>query len=44
MEGKLSNANFVERADPEVVENERTRLVEMKNELELLERNLGGLG
>lgn len=41
--GKLSNKNFVERADPEVVEVERARHSEMTQELELLERNLAGL-
>ena len=39
---KLENKNFVERADPAVVEAERERLDELKIELELLERNLAG--
>ncbi|MFT5286955.1 MAG: valyl-tRNA synthetase [Planctomycetota bacterium] len=43
VEGKLGNAKFVERADPEVVELERTRLGEMQHEMALLARNLEGL-
>ena len=42
-EKKLGNASFVERADPEIVEGERARLVELGVELELLTRNLAGL-
>ncbi len=40
---KLANPSFVERADPDIVEGERTRRAEMGLELELLERNLAGL-
>ncbi len=40
---KLANANFVSRADPEVVEQERARLVELELEAELVRRNLAGL-
>jgi valyl-tRNA synthetase len=42
IDAKLANKNFVERADPEVVEEERARKVELANELELLERNIAG--
>ena len=42
-ERKLGNAKFVERADPEIVEAERARLVELGHEAELLNRNLAGL-
>jgi len=42
LEAKLGNAAFVERADPEVVAEERARFVEMNLELRLLERNLAG--
>ena len=41
-ERKLANKNFVERADPEVVEAERQRMDELRLEKELLERNLAG--
>jgi valyl-tRNA synthetase len=40
---KLGNASFVERADPDIVAGERARREELRLELELLERNLGGL-
>ncbi len=40
---KLANASFVERADPGIVAEERTRLCELETELELLERNIAGL-
>jgi len=40
---KLQNQGFLQGADPEVVEAERTRQTEMKHELELLARNLAGL-
>jgi valyl-tRNA synthetase len=43
LDSKLANESFVERADPDVVESERARRVEMQLELELLERNLAGL-
>ncbi len=39
---KLANASFVERADPDVVADERRRRDELAIELELLERNLAG--
>ena len=42
MDKKLANKNFVERADPEVVEAERQRMDELRLEKELLERNLAG--
>ena len=42
VKGKLGNERFVERADPEIVEGERVRCVELGVELELLERNLAG--
>ncbi|MFN9786772.1 MAG: valine--tRNA ligase [Planctomycetia bacterium] len=41
-EAKLSNAAFIERADPEVVVEERARLVEMQAELAMLEKNAAG--
>jgi valyl-tRNA synthetase len=43
VDGKLANKNFVERADPEVVQGERARRDELTLERELLERNLTGL-
>jgi len=43
LEKKLSNENFVAKADPDVVQGERDRLEEMKLEKELLGRNLEGL-
>jgi valyl-tRNA synthetase len=43
LDKKLAKAGFVERADPEVVESERARRGELLLEIELLERNLGGL-
>ena len=43
VEKKLGNANFVERADPEVVASERERLQEMELERDLLQRNVAGL-
>jgi len=41
---KLSNQAFVERADPEVVAEERSRRAELALELELLDKNVSGLG
>jgi valyl-tRNA synthetase len=43
VDAKLANANFVSRADPEVVDAERARRAELVLERELLERNLAGL-
>ena len=42
-EKKLSNPKFVERAPAEVVEGERTRLADLKAQLDLLEKNLAEL-
>jgi valyl-tRNA synthetase len=42
IDAKLANKNFLERADPDVVEDERGRKVELALELELLERNVAG--
>ena len=42
IKGKLGNKNFVERADPEVVEAERDRMSELEHELVLLQRNIDG--
>jgi valyl-tRNA synthetase len=39
---KLGNPAFLEKADPEVVADERARFVEMQLELKLLERNAAG--
>ncbi len=41
-ESELNNAAFIERADPEVVVEERTRLTEMQAELAMLEKNAAG--
>ncbi|MFN0009835.1 MAG: class I tRNA ligase family protein, partial [Planctomycetota bacterium] len=41
-DAKLANAAFVERADPQIVEDERARRAEMAAELALLERILAG--
>ncbi len=43
MDGKLGNKAFVDNADPDVVEAERTKRAEKALELELLERNAAGL-
>ncbi len=43
-DAKLANAAFVERADPEIVAEERARRAEMATELGLLEKNVAGLG
>jgi valyl-tRNA synthetase len=43
LDGKLANASFVERADPEIVAGERTRRGELEREREMLARNLAGL-
>jgi valyl-tRNA synthetase len=42
-DAKLANTSFVERADPQVVEDERARRGEMALELALLEKNAAGL-
>jgi valyl-tRNA synthetase len=42
VDAKLANQAFLERADPEVVAEERARRVELALELALLERNLAG--
>jgi valyl-tRNA synthetase len=42
-DAKLANAAFVERADPQIVEEERGRRAEMALELALLEKNVAGL-
>ena len=39
-EGKLSNENFVNRAKPEVVEQARNKLVELKDQLAAVEKHL----
>ncbi len=43
LERKLSNAAFVERADPGIVAGERARLQEIRVENELIARNLAGM-
>jgi len=43
-EGKLGNANFVERAPAEVVEAERHRLAEYKEKAAKIEESLAALG
>jgi len=42
IDSKLGNAAFVERADPEIVAEERARRDELVLELSMLERNLAG--
>jgi len=42
VDAKLANAAFLERADPEVVVEERARREELVLELSLLERNIAG--
>ncbi|MBL7107625.1 MAG: valine--tRNA ligase, partial [Phycisphaerae bacterium] len=42
-EAKLSNENFVSRAKPEVVQQAKERLGELKEQLELVEQNLSEL-
>jgi valyl-tRNA synthetase len=43
-EGKLSNPSFVDRAPPEVVEQEKSRLQDWRNKLAQLEEMLSALG
>ena len=43
LEKKLSNQGYLEGADPSVVEQDRQRLEEQKQELALLEANVAGL-
>jgi valyl-tRNA synthetase len=42
-DARLGNPAFVERADPDIVEEERSRRAEMALELALLEKNVAGL-
>ncbi|HAL45569.1 MAG: valine--tRNA ligase [Planctomycetes bacterium GWF2_42_9] len=42
-EAKLNNANFISRAKPEVVEQTKQRLAEMKEQLAVIEKNLAEL-
>ena len=42
-ESKLSNENFVKRAKPEVVEQTKQRLAELKEQLAAVEKNLAEL-
>ncbi len=44
IEAKLSNENFVKRAKPEVVEQSRTKLTELQEQLATVERHLAELG
>lgn len=44
LEAKLSNANFVKRAKPEVVEAERAKLEDARKQLQDLEHHLSSLG
>ena len=37
---KLSNQNFVTRAPKDIVENEKSKLTDLKDELEKIESNL----
>jgi valyl-tRNA synthetase len=39
-ESKLGNANFISRAKPEVVEQTKQRLAELKEQLEVIENNI----
>lgn len=43
IEAKLGNENFVTRAKPDVVEHERDRLSQLKEQLELVQNNLDAL-
>ncbi len=42
--GKLGNADFVSKAPPAVVEQERARVAEMQSRLSVIDRNLAELG
>ena len=42
-EAKLANENFVKRAKPEVVEQTKQRLAELKEQLAAIEKNLSEL-
>lgn len=42
-EAKLNNANFISRAKPEVVEQTKQRLAELKEQLAVIEKNLAEL-
>jgi valyl-tRNA synthetase len=42
-ESKLNNANFISRAKPEVVEQTKQRLAELKEQLAVIEKNLAEL-
>ncbi|MEN6384083.1 MAG: valine--tRNA ligase [Phycisphaerales bacterium] len=42
-ESKLSNANFISRAKPEVVEQTKQRLAELKEQLAVIENNIAAL-
>jgi valyl-tRNA synthetase len=42
-QAKLDNPNFVQKAAPEVVEQERERLKDLRNQLEVIEANLHDL-
>jgi valyl-tRNA synthetase len=41
-EKKLENPGYLQNADPETIEADRTRLLEMRQELELFHKNLAG--
>jgi valyl-tRNA synthetase len=44
LEAKLANEGFIAKAKPEVIETERARLVELREKLAAIERNLAELG
>jgi valyl-tRNA synthetase len=44
LEAKLANEGFIAKAKPEVIEAERARMVELKDKLAAIERNLAELG
>ena len=41
---KLSNENFVNRAKPEVVQQQRDRLIQLEEQFSTLEKNVADLG